>query len=298
MGTVTFGTSKMHGVRAVDGRRILVSGPAVREECWVVEEDILSVDVAGVGVYLLMWTPTASTDAPVGYMRSEGLLAELESPEALALAAGFCFTEGLIDGIDDIRAIAMCPDRPGVVRVDLVDPSRPIVRRRQAVVASSCGMCGSREAIENELLGLSPVPDTLRLSAEQLENLMAVMRERQSIFLQTGGTHAAAVFGSDGAILATAEDLGRHNALDKVIGLCLLQEQDLRACGVLLSSRLSCEMVVKAARAKFELVAAVSAPTSLAIDVGTLCGMTLCGFVRDGRATIYTHPRRVVGVTA
>ena len=90
MGRVTSGNGKMHGVRAVDGRRIPVSGPAVVEECWVVEEDVLSVDVKGVGAYLLMWTPTASTGAPVGYMRSEGLLAESESPEALALAAGFC----------------------------------------------------------------------------------------------------------------------------------------------------------------------------------------------------------------
>ncbi len=289
------GSTGMHGIRAVDGRRILISGPTAVEECWVVEEDILSVEVADVGHYMLMWTPTSCVDVPAGYMRSEGLLSESASPEALALAAGFCLTEGLIGAIDDIHTIAMCPERSGVVRVELVDPSRAIVRRRQAVVASSCGMCGSREAIENELQGLAPVPDTLRLSGERLEKSMAAMHEQQSIFLQTGGAHAAAVFNSAGRLLATAEDLGRHNALDKVIGLCLLHEQDLRACGVLLSSRLSCEMVVKAARAKLELIAAVSAPTSLAIEVATRCGMTLCGFVRDGRATVYTHAGRVDG---
>jgi FdhD protein len=119
---------------------------------------------------------------------------------------------------------------------------------------------------------------------------MTAMRGRQALYEQTGGTHAAAVFGPDVAI---AEDLGRHNALDKVIGRCLLQRQDLASCGVLLTSRLSFEMIVKAARAKFQLVCAVSAPTSLAIEIANRCGITLCGFVRENRATIFTHPNRV-----
>jgi FdhD protein len=269
------------------------SGPAVKVQCAVVEEDVLSIDIEGVGSYLLMWTPTEALGAPIGYTRADGVLADADCPEALALAAGFCFTEGLISGLDDIATLAFCPNKPGVVRVQLVDPSRVVARRRNVVVMSSCGVCGSREAIDNNSLDLSQVSDTLRVERSHLGRLMTAMRGRQELYEQTGGTHAAAVFGPDGRVFAIAEDLGRHNALDKVIGRCLLQRQDLASCGVLLTSRLSFEMIVKAARAKFQLVSAVSAPTSLAIEIANRCGITLCGFVREDRATIFTHPNRV-----
>ena len=288
----TSDSSREAGFRIVPAYR--VSGESlVAEQCRVVGEDALSIDVEGVGSYTLMWTPTEPMDEALGYSREDGLLAEADNPEALALAAGFCFTEGLISGLEDIRTIAACPDAPGVITVQLVDPQRVKPRRRNVTVNSSCGNCGGREAIDGGLLDLSPVPDALRLGGEQLGQLMATMRKRQSVFLQTGGSHAAAVFSGKGNILAVAEDLGRHNALDKVIGTCLLQKLDLGACGVLLSSRLSFEMVVKAVRAKFELVAAISAPTSLAIEIAERYGVTLCGFVRDERVTVYTHPRRL-----
>ncbi len=285
------------GFRSVPAYR--VSGESlVAEQCLVVGEDALSIDVEGVGSYTLMWTPTEPGDGAFGYSREDGLLAEADNPEALALAAGFCFTEGLISGLDDIRSIAACPDAPGVITVQLVDPQLVKPRRRNVTVNSSCGICGGREAIDNGLLNLSTVPDSLRVRGEQLGQMMATMRKSQSVFLQTGGSHAAAVFSGDGIILAVAEDLGRHNALDKVIGTCLLQKVDLSACGVLLSSRLSFEMVVKAVRAKFEMVAAISAPTSLAIEIAERYGVTLCGFVRDERVTVYTHPRRLQAVAA
>jgi FdhD protein len=245
-----------------------------------------------------MWTPTEAMGAAMGYTSSDGVLAHSENPEALALAAGFCFTEGLIAGMHDVRSIAMCAELPGVVRVQLLDPSRITPRRRNVVVASSCGICGGREMIENSVADLPLVSNTLRLKGDQLGRLMDTMRERQAVYRHTGGAHAAAVFSADGEILAAAEDLGRHNALDKVIGICLLRNVKTDGCGVLLSSRLSLEMVVKAARAKFELIAAVSAPTSIAIEVANRCGITLCGFVRGERATIYTHPERVAEIAS
>ena len=281
------------GFRHVTAYR--VSGESlVPEQCRVVGEDALNIDVEGIGTYTLMWTPTEPRDEASGYSREEGLLAGQD--EALALAAGFCFTEGLIEGVEDIRSIAACPDTEGVITVQLVDPLQVKPRRRNVTVNSSCGICGGREAIDNGLLNLSTVPDSLRLQGEQLGRMMASMRKRQSVFLQTGGSHAAAVFSGEGNILAVAEDLGRHNALDKVIGSCLLRKLDLGACGVLLSSRLSFEMVVKAVRAKFEMVAAISAPTSLAIEIAERYGITLCGFVRDERVTVYTHPRRLQAI--
>lgn len=280
------------GFRSVSAYR--VSGESlVAEQCLVVGEDALNIDVEGIGTYTLMWTPTEPRDEASGYSREDGVLAEADNPEALALAAGFCFTEGLISGLEDIRSIAACPDTPGVIRMQLVDPLLVNPRRRNVTINSSCGICGGREAIDNGLLNLSTVPDRLRVRGAQLSRLMAKMHQRQSVFQQTGGSHAAAVFSGEGEILAVAEDLGRHNALDKVIGTCILQKMDLNACGVLLSSRMSFEMVVKAVRAKFEMVAAISAPTMLAIEIAERYGVTLCGFVRDERVTVYTHPRRL-----
>jgi FdhD protein len=119
------------------------------------------------------------------------------------------------------------------------------------------------------------------------------MRRRQQIFAQTGGTHAAAIFNRQGNVVAFAEDIGRHNALDKCIGQCLLAGEPTAGCGAALSGRLSLEMVVKAARAGIEIIAAVSAPSSLAVDAATHCGITLCGFVREDRLTAFSHPARI-----
>jgi FdhD protein len=122
---------------------------------------------------------------------------------------------------------------------------------------------------------------------------MLTMRGRQAIFARTGGTHAAALFNAKGTLLALAEDLGRHNALDKVIGHCLLHNLPSAGCCVLLSGRVSLEMVTKSARAGIELVAAVSAPSSMAINAARLVGITLCGFVRGDRLTAFSHPGRL-----
>jgi len=285
---------RRQGARTVPAHRLDASGDFPRRErCEVIVEEVLTVDVEGVDRYSLMWTPTQSVLEPVGYTESDGLLAPSGESEPLALAAGFCFTEGLIGAIEDVRSIAMCPGSSRTVRVQLLDASRAIMRRRHGMVTSSCGLCGGRELIENGVLGLNPVQDALRIDGELLANAISAMRERQVIFQRTGGAHAAAVFDSAGTVLAAAEDLGRHNAMDKVIGSCLLRRQSMAACGVVLSSRLSFEMIVKAARAGLELVAAVSAPTSLAIEIADRYGITLCGFVRDDQATLYTHERRV-----
>jgi FdhD protein len=257
---------------------------------------MISIDVADVGWYTLMWTPTASSREVLGFTADAGMMAATEDPEVLALAAGFMFTEGLISGIADIEKMEICASDPSIVQVQLGNPAAVEVRRKDVVMGSSCGVCGERESVENVVGSLRPVARTIRLNSAQFSQLMDAMRELQQVFGMTGGAHAAAVFDRHARILAVAEDLGRHNALDKVIGKCLLTKKDLSGCGVLLSSRMSLEMISKAARAGFEVVAAVSAPTSLAIDIGDRFGLTLCGFVRGGRATIYCHPERIVGI--
>ncbi|HNQ58663.1 MAG: formate dehydrogenase accessory sulfurtransferase FdhD [Burkholderiales bacterium] len=291
------GHMRRHGTRAVSVHRY--EGGSGREDaCWVVDEEPLTIEVEGIGSYTLMWTPTEPVGAPCGFMPDDGVLAEGGVPEILALAAGFSFTEGLFDRLADIRSLAVCPDNPGVVRLVLADPRRAQVRRRNVVVGSSCGICGGREQIEAIVGGIPPVGDSLRLEPGRLGSIMAAMRQRQSVWLATGGTHAAAIFDGGGRILVLAEDLGRHNALDKAIGHCLLAGLPLAGCGTALTSRVTLEMASKAARAGLELVAAVSAASTLAIEVTDRFGITLCGFVRHGRATAFTHGRRLLAKAA
>ncbi|MEP5766420.1 MAG: formate dehydrogenase accessory sulfurtransferase FdhD [Halieaceae bacterium] len=262
--------------------------------CQVVEEDALTLDVEGVGYYTLMWTPTAPADEAQAYTLDDGVLGEIDNPETLALALGFALSEGLITGIEDIVSLALCEDEPRVVRMRLRSPEAVQVVRKDVVVNSSCGICGPREILEDNVLQLNPVGKALLLPRDRLLGLMTGMRDGQEVFRQTGGSHAAAIFDADGAILAVSEDLGRHNALDKVIGKVLLERGSTAGCGVVLSSRLSLEMVLKAVRAGLEIMLAVSAPTSLAIEVATRFEVTLAGFVRGERATLFTHPQRIV----
>lgn len=259
----------------------------------VVQEDALTLDIEDVGRYALMWTPTFERGAAQGFTLEDGLLGEEEQPDGLALALGFIFSEGLISALDDIVSLSTCPDEPAVVNVRLRSPETVVVSRKDVVVNSSCGICGPGEILDDNVLQLPHAKDTLRLPRTLFEPLVEQMRQQQAIFDQTGGTHAAAIFDQQGRVIAVAEDLGRHNALDKALGLVLLKGGDPSRCGVVLSSRLSLEMVLKAVRTGLQIMIAVSAPTSLAIEVAQKYGITLCGFVRDGRATIYTHSQRI-----
>jgi len=291
-------------VRAVPGRFGIKTTRAERIEpggarraqphTHIVHEDVLVIDVEDIGNYSLMWTPTADPAQATGYCAADGILADDGIPEPLALAAGFLFTEGIIGALSDVATMSICADRPEMVRVRLTDAERSIVRRRNVVINSSCGICGGREQLELDATSLERVPDSLRMTVADLTAVQDEMRARQDVFAATGGTHAAAIFDAESGTLSVAEDLGRHNALDKVIGHRLLGGLGFRKCGVFLSSRISYEMAMKSARAGFELVAAVSAPSSLAIETAACAGITLCGFVRDRGAVIYTHPHRIV----
>ncbi|MEH6590426.1 MAG: formate dehydrogenase accessory sulfurtransferase FdhD [Halioglobus sp.] len=273
-------------------------GQPEESQCAVVEEDALTLDVEDVGHYTLMWTPTTKTSDARGYTREDGLLGDGDQPENLALAIGFALTEGLIANLDEIKSLSSCPDDPKVVRLQLNNPGAVIARRKDVVINSSCGICGPREILEDNALQLEQVGGGLQLSRSAIAPLMQKMAERQHIFQQTGGSHAAAIFSPSGSLLVVAEDLGRHNALDKAIGAVLLERGNLENCGAVLSSRLSLEMVLKAVRANLQVMLAVSAPTSLAIEVANRFGVTLCGFVREDRATVYTHPQRIIGSEA
>jgi FdhD protein len=212
------------------------------------------------------------------------------------LTAGFLFSEGILLSASDAAIIDLVSDE--VVDVTLSDARaallpRWIESRRQVTTNASCGMCGRRslEALEIDAL---PLRADWTVSAGVLASLPATLRGAQATFDETGGLHAAGLFRLDGTLEASAEDVGRHNAVDKLIGRMLLAGRLPLAGAVLaVSGRSSFEIVQKAFLAAIPLVAAVSAPSTLAVDLAERSGMTLLGFVRDGRFNVYAHSERV-----
>ncbi len=218
------------------------------------------------------------------------------------LAAGFCLTEGVVSGADDVVALRPCDlaEYGNVVEVELSEVAArrhaaDIERARRALyVSSSCGLCGKQsiDRLEQATRPLGPGPE---VAAATLARLPAVMREAQDVFAQTGGLHAAAIFEVDGRLRVLREDVGRHNAVDKVIGHELLLGRTPIESGVLLvSGRASFEIVQKAAMAGVAVLCAVSAPSSLAVDLAVRLDLTLVAFLRDARMNVYNDAGRIV----
>lgn len=216
------------------------------------------------------------------------------------LAAGFLFTEGLIAGREDVRRVSYCEDLApqeqhyNVVTVELARPFDPEpLRRRSFFSSSSCGICG-KAALEDVEVGCGPIAPGPRVPAEVIRGLPDSLRRAQRVFDRTGGLHAAGLFTPSGKLLSAREDVGRHNAVDKVIGEAVLAG-DLPLAGRVLqvSGRIGFEIVQKAARAGIPVLGAVGAPSSLAVDAAERLGMTLAGFVREHRFNVYTHAARI-----
>ena len=215
------------------------------------------------------------------------------------LAVGFLFTEGLI-APGDVRRVAYCDDlddesqRYNVVTVTLERPFDPGALRRNFYATSSCGICG-KAALDDVEVRCAPVADGPQVRAEVLVGLPDALRARQKVFDRTGGLHAAGLFTAEGELVTLREDVGRHNAVDKVIGEQVLAGRvPLRDHVLQVSGRASFEIVQKAAVAGIPIVSAVSAPTSLAVEAGERFGMTIVGFVRDGRCNVYAGSDRVL----
>ena len=219
------------------------------------------------------------------------------------LAAGFLLAEGVISSCEDLGAVEHCrhPDHTeshNVVNVFLMGEARGrlgalLAERRKVVASSSCGICG-RTSIEALQTLVEPIVARSAVSSPVLRRLPETLREHQSVFQRTGGLHGAALFTADGAFVTAAEDVGRHNAVDKVIGRRLLDEAlPLTAHVLVVSGRTSFEIVQKAWLAGIEIICAVSAPSSLAVELADQAGVTLIGFARESGFNIYTHPTRV-----
>jgi FdhD protein len=215
------------------------------------------------------------------------------------LAAGFLFTEGLAT-TDDVRRVAYCDDlededqRYNVVTVTLARPFDAARLSRNFYATSSCGVCG-KASLDDIAVRCDIVAPGFTVGADVLVSLPERLRAAQHVFDRTGGLHAAGLFDGDGSVVSVREDVGRHNAVDKVIGEQLLAGRVPLAERVLqVSGRASFEIVQKAAVAGIPVVSAVGAPSSLAVDAGERLGVTVVGFVRDGRCNVYSHPGRIV----
>jgi len=249
----------------------------------VVAEEPLEIRVQGETLAITMRTPGADRE----------------------LAVGFLFAEGVIGSRDDVGRVSHCgrPDQEGYGNtIDVaagagvsLDIDRLSATRRGTLTTSACGVCG-RRSVDDVIARCAPLavqPGTLTAAAI----LAAVegLRGRQPNFSRTGGVHGAALHDADGTVLAAFEDIGRHNAVDKVVGALVLAGRvpGPGAALLVVSGRASYEVVQKASAAKIPAIASVSAASSLAVDLARAAGITLCGFVRNGSMTVYAHPERL-----
>jgi FdhD protein len=252
-------------------------GQAERRIDSVVREEPLEIRVRGTSIAVTMRTPGHDEE----------------------LAAGFLLTEGIVKQSTDIVGISPCLESgipENTLNVFLtpsvaVDLSR---LTRHVFASSSCGLCG-KASIEAVHQLFPPIDSILRLSAQVLTQLPERLRSAQEAFARTGGLHAAAIFDNDGNLKVLREDVGRHNAVDKVIGHALLSGQlPLDWAILLVSGRVSFEITQKALAARIPIVAAISAPSSLAIDFAQESRQTLAGFLRGSTFNLYSCPERIV----
>jgi len=266
--------------RSVERRGDSRAGAArAAERDFVVAEEPLEIRIAGESLIVTMRTPGDDLD----------------------LAAGLLFTEGVIASMDDVGALVHGGATTGRDRENVVDVTAARGRALEAGAArrvlratAACGLCG-KESIAAVRKRIPPVSDDTRVPLSIVLGLPDAVRSAQPVFDATGGLHGVGLFTPDGVLSLVREDVGRHNAVDKVIGAELRAGRaSLAGTVMLLSGRAGFELVQKAAIARIPVLCSVSAPSALAVDLADEVGMTLVGFVRGGSANVYTHPRRIV----
>ncbi|HYY76640.1 MAG TPA: formate dehydrogenase accessory sulfurtransferase FdhD [Gaiellaceae bacterium] len=239
----------------------------VREQDEVAVEEPLEIRVNGMPVAVTMRTPGHDEELAIGFLRSEGIPAVAAQPTA-DLAANTVDVK--VEGGFDAERL-----------------------KRNFYTSSSCGVCG-KGALEAVAVEAPRVESRLRLSAALVAELPELLRAAQPAFAATGGLHATALFGREGELLCVREDVGRHNAMDKVVGRALLDGRlPLGEHLLCVSGRLSFELVQKAAVAGCPVLVAVGAPSTLAVDLAQNRGITLCGFVRGGSLNVYSETWRI-----
>ena len=243
-------------------------------------------------------TDLLPTESPVEFrMGGVPIAVLMRTPgQDAELALGFSLTEGIILHPDELAEVRALPGQEGEGRYKLIpapgtniDPEQ---FRRNLYTTSSCGVCG-KASIDAVRIASRPLPDGPVIRAGLLPELMETMRAAQVGFDLTGGLHAAGAFTLEGELVGVREDVGRHNAMDKLVGFLSARSWPLKERIVTVSGRVSFELVQKAAVAGLTILAGVSAASSLAVELADELGMTVAGFVRPGGYNIYTHPRRI-----
>jgi FdhD protein len=268
------------GSRAVDILRI-GRGARGGTQDWVAIEEPMEVRVNGSPFAVIMRTPGADRE----------------------LAAGFLLAEDVIHDGNELGTIEYCEDaeveaRQNTLNVTVIGEAVPrlevrLGERRQVMMTASCGLCG-RRTIESLRSRVAEVRGDWTIDTGLVRTLPPALRRAQNVFETTGGLHAAGLFDLDGTLQLIAEDVGRHNAVDKVIGRRLLEDAlPLERSILVVSGRTSFELVQKALLAGIPMIAAVSAPSSLAIELAEAARVTLCGFVRGDSFNVYAHAHRL-----
>ena len=212
--------------------------------------------------------------------------------------AGFCLGEGIVDSPEDLTTIAFCDGaETNVVTVTLKDSRRTrisdLLERRGYISQTSCGICG-KELVEDLRLILEPVSDDLRLNVGHVLKSLLAIGDHQPLRRRTHASHAAAIYNPAGELLAVAEDVGRHNALDKAIGKLFLDRRLDQAAFLTLSSRISYELVKKAVRARISVILGVSRPTTLAVDLAERLNMTLACLAENDGLYVFCGKKRLI----
>jgi FdhD protein len=260
-------------------------GSAARADFLAAEEP-LGIRVDGTALSMTMRTPGDDVELAAGFLVSEAVVRSPADIVGIKLCDGTSCGHGDHDGMGNIADVTLAE---GVT----VAPGA----RRNFLTTSACGVCGKASIHDICVLPQSALAeDQARFAPEVLARLPDRLRDAQRVFSRTGGLHAAGLFSADGELIAVREDVGRHNAVDKVVGWALLADRlPLAGCVLLVSGRASFELVQKAVLAGIPLLAAVSAPSSLAVDLAEEAGLTLVGFLRGPSMNVYTGAHRVDG---
>jgi FdhD protein len=257
------------GIKRCQDREVLS-----REDTVAVEEP-LEIFVDGVPCYLTMRSPGRERE----------------------LAAGYCLSEGLIDSLRDVDALTYCEEERGNRVYVSLNAERRIakgltVKQRRLPAYTSCGICG-KELVEDICMRMARREATFSVDLSDVREMLATVERSQEVFGETGGTHAAAVFDRSLGLLAVAEDIGRHNALDKALGELVLRDRLNGVVAVALTSRLSFEMVHKVGRTGAEVLIGMSSPTSLGVELAKTINLTVIGFATQCRFNVYSGFERM-----
>lgn len=234
-------------------------------------------------------------------IHDESVAITMRTPgDDFALAAGFLFSEGLLRNSKDIGSIRYCdntehPELRNIVNITFSNGNKPDLSRlrRNFYATSSCGICGKASLEQIKTLA-EPLSTKMKVTLDVIYGLGQSLRKAQTLFQKTGGLHAAGIFDTRGTLHTLHEDVGRHNAVDKAVGHMLMQERfPLENHLLMVSGRASFEIMQKAVMARTPIVAAVSAPSSLAVETAREFGVTLIGFLRADDFNVYTHAERI-----